>query len=215
MKKSSRTQQVLNVYGVILIVWSIYRWKVAMPAWVDEFISKPLVFVLPIYILISRLEKKNFFEEIWFNTKKFVSDSALGLTLGSVFIISALFAQYVKIGGINLSLIDSKNIPLALAITLATAISEEILSRGFVLKRFYEETKNPYLSSFNASLLFLILHIPILFTIPELRGTLLILFLTTDFILSLINSFIYLDRRSILAPILIHALYNVAVLLYV
>lgn len=186
-----------------------------MPDWIDEFIAKPLVFILPIYWLISRIEKKNFFEEVWFNSRKLLSDCGLGLALGGVFIISALFAQYVKIGTIDLSVMTSENMLLALAITLATAVSEEILSRGFVLKRFYEETKNPYLSSFNASLLFLILHIPILFTIPELRGTLLILFLTTDFILSLINSFIYLDRRSILAPILIHALYNVAVLLYV
>lgn len=215
MRKTSRTQQVLNIYGVILIIWSIYRWKVVMPDWIDEFLFKPLVFVLPIYWLITHSESKNFFEEIWLNTKKLGSNCMIGLGLGGVFIISALFAQYVKIGRIDFSMIDSQNILLALAITMATALSEEILSRGYILKRFYEESNNPYTASFNASLLFLVLHIPVLFTIPELRGTLLILFLATDFILSMINSFIYLDRKSLVAPILIHALYNVAVLLYI
>ena len=186
-----------------------------MPDWIDEFLFKPLVFVLPIYWLITHSESKNFFEEIWLNTKKLGSNCMIGLGLGGVFIISALFAQYVKIGRIDFSMIDSQNILLALAITMATALSEEILSRGYILKRFYEESNNPYTASFNASLLFLVLHIPVLFTIPELRGTLLILFLATDFILSMINSFIYLDRKSLVAPILIHALYNVAVLLYI
>lgn len=186
-----------------------------MPTWIDEFLFKPLVFVLPIYWLIVHHEKKEFLSEIWLNSKKIISDCAVGLALGGVFIISALFAQYVKIGTIDLSIISSENIALALLITLATAISEEILSRGFILKRFYEETNNPYLASFNASILFLILHIPVLFTIPELKGTLLILFLATDFILSLINCFVYIERKSLITPILIHALYNAAVLLYV
>ncbi len=205
MRKTSRTQQVLNVYGVILILWSIYRWKVMMPAWIDEFLFKPLVFVFPIYWLITHIEKNSFFDEIWLNTKKFGSNCLIGLGLGGVFIISALIAQYVKIGHIDLTVIDSNNILLAIALPFATALSEEILSRGFILKRFFEESQNPYIASFNASLLFLVLHIPILFTIPELRGTLLILFLATDFILSMINSFVYLDRKSLIAPILIHA----------
>ncbi len=186
-----------------------------MPAWIDEFLFKPLVFVLPIYWLIVHHEKKEFFNEIWLNSKKIVADCAVGLALGGVFIISALFAQYVKIGTLDLSAIGSQNIALALLITLGTATSEEILSRGFILKRFFEETNNPYLASFNASILFLILHIPILFTIPELKGTLLILILATDFILSLINCFIYIDRKSLITPILIHAMYNAAVLLYI
>lgn len=215
MTKTSRTQQVLNVYGIILIVWSIYRWKFALPAWIDEFLFKPLVFVLPVYWVIVSLEKKNFFDEIWLHSKKIVADCAVGLALGGVFILSALAAHYAKIGTFDFSSLSKENIVLALVITLVTALSEEILSRGFILKRFYEETHNPYTASFNASILFLILHIPILFTIPELKGTLLILFLATDFILSLINCFVYLDRRSLITPILIHALYNAAVLLYI
>jgi len=215
MTKTSRTQQVLNVYGIILIIWSIYRWKLTLPAWIDEFLFKPLVFVLPVYWVIVSVEKKDFFSEIWLHSKKILTDCAIGLALGGVFILSALFAHYAKIGTLDFSVLNKENIGLALLITLATAISEEILSRGFILKRFYEESHNPYISSFNASVLFLILHIPILFTIPELKGTLLILFLATDFILSLINCFIYIDRKSLIAPILIHALYNAAVLLYI
>lgn len=215
MKTTSRTQQILNVYGVILIVWSIYRWKLAMPAWFDEFIAKPIVFAVPIWWIIVKIEAKPFFEDIWLTTKKLRGDLAYGLSLGAVFLISALFAQFTKNGGIDLSIVKTHTFLISACIALATAISEEILTRGFILKRFYEESKNIYTASFNASLLFLVLHIPVLFTVPGLRGSLLILLLTTDFILSLINSFVFIDRKSLLAPILIHALYNAAILLYV
>ena len=43
-KKVPELERILNVYGIVLILWSIYRWNFIMPDWVDEFIAKPLVF---------------------------------------------------------------------------------------------------------------------------------------------------------------------------
>lgn len=217
MRKSiPRIQQVLNIFGIILILWSLYRWKLDMPDWFDEFIAKPVVFVLPVYWFITRQQKKNFFESIWLKSKDVKGDIFIGLFLGAVFVGSALFANFIRNGSFLLSGdVFTSQIILAVVITFFTATFEEILTRGFILKELFEDSKNMYLASFNASILFLILHIPILFTIPELRGTLLILFLATDFILSLVNSFIFLDRRSLISPILIHAFYNIAILMYV
>src|SRR3989344_5192402 len=214
MKSVSRTQQVLNVYGVILILWSVYRWKLAMPEWFDELLAKPFIFVLPVYWYITHRENKSFLQDIWLHTKKLSGDMYIGLSIGAVFIISAFFVQYIKHSQFAIDFLMSRGFIVGVVLAFATALSEEILSRGFILKKFYEESKNIYLSAFNASVLFIILHIPILFTIPDLRGTLLIIVLMTDFTLSLINSFIFLDRKSLLAPILIHAIYNIAILMY-
>jgi membrane protease YdiL (CAAX protease family) len=98
---------------------------------------------------------------------------------------------------------------------LATGISEEILSRGFVLKRLYEDSKNILTSSFFASILFFFLHVPILFTNIKLTGNLLLFFMVTDIILSLFNSFVFLIRKSLFLPIFIHALYNITLLLFI
>ena len=102
-----------------------------------------------------------------------------------------------------------------IALALATGISEEILSRGFILKRLYEESKNIYTSSFFASVLFFFLHVPILFTNHKLTGDLLLLFMGTDLMLSLVNSFMFLDRKNLFVPIFIHAFYNLSIILFV
>lgn len=215
-ESSSKMQKVLNVYGVILIIWSIYRWKFSLPEWFDEFIAKPLVFLLPVYWYIRHSEHKDFIEDIWLRSKTLRNDCLIGISMGALFFSSAFMANIIKYGvPVPLDNLSIMTVIFVILMTLATATTEEILSRGFILKRLYEESRNVYVSSFNASLLFFVLHIPILLTIPELRGTMLLLFLATDFILSLVVSFMFLDRKSLVAPILIHAFYNLAILLYI
>lgn len=215
-KNISTVQRVLNTWAIVLIIWSVYRTKLALPEWFDELIAKPMVFILPVYISIRKFEQKPFFQQIWLRKKTILTDIYTGLFVGLLFLIAAFFSNYFRTGNtLFIENILSKNLVVAGIITLATAISEEILSRGFILKRLYEDSSNMYSSSFLASILFLVLHIPILFTIPNLSGSLLLLFLATDFILSLVNSFVFLDRKSLLAPILIHALYNFAILFYI
>ncbi|KXK10828.1 MAG: hypothetical protein UZ22_OP11002000589 [Microgenomates bacterium OLB23] len=67
--KASTIQRVLNVWAIVLIIWSIYRTKLALPEWFDELIAKPLVFVLPVYYSIIKYEQKPFFEQIWLKKK--------------------------------------------------------------------------------------------------------------------------------------------------
>lgn len=219
-KPISQTQKILNLWAIILITWSFYRAKLSFPEWFDEFIAKPLVFVLPVYLYIKKIEKKEFFSSVWLTTKNIFQEIYWGILFGLLFIASALVSNYIKSGN-NFSFIQTiintifqKGL-MTFFIPFATAISEEILSRGFILKRLYEESKNIYSSAFLSSILFFILHIPILFTNLKLTGSLLLLFMATDLILSLTNSFILLQRKCLLLPILIHAFYNIAVTLYV
>lgn len=215
--KVSPTQRALNVWAVILIIWSIYRANIRMPDWFDEFIAKPIVFILPVYYYLSHVDKKNFFQAIWFKPKQLLRDIAYGVGIGVIFFITSIAANYVKFhkllhisGSLTLQGIGHITI-----LAVATGISEEILSRGFVLKKLYEESKNVYTSSFFASILFFFLHVPILFTTAKISGNTLLLFMATDLILSLVNCFIYLDRKSLVVPILIHAMYNIALAFFV
>ncbi len=218
-KNISSTQKVLNVWAIILIVWAIYRIKFTLPEWFDEFIAKPLVFVGPVIWYIKRIEKKAILSGLWLNFSKISSDTMYGILIGLIFFAVGATSYYFKTGSVNLlTPIFSAGIPkfvTFLIFALATGISEEILSRGFILKRLYEDSKNVLSSSFNTSVLFLILHIPILFTNAKLTGSLLLMFMATDMLLSLANSFIFLDRKSLTLPILIHTFYNLAIILYV
>lgn len=223
-KQTSLTQKALNLWAIILIIWSFYRVNFRMPEWFDEFIAKPAVFILPVYYFIKKfdsdligVDKKDFFSSLYIKPKLFWKDLFLGLMVGGILFATAILANFVKFQKLiffNQS-ISGQNILLILAIALATGISEEILSRGFVLKKLYEESKNIYTSSFFASVLFFFLHVPILFTNAKLTGNLLLLFMATDIILSLVNSFVFLTRKSLLLPILIHAFYNLSLVLFV
>ncbi|HLL60504.1 MAG TPA: CPBP family intramembrane glutamic endopeptidase [Candidatus Nitrosocosmicus sp.] len=217
MKKNvSLTQSALNVWAIALFVWSIYRYKFSFPIWFDEFLFKPLLFIGLSYFYITKIEKSEFFSSIWINKRNLFRDLLLGIGIGLLFILAAAFSSYLKNN--ELGPMIPKNIPSIMypfLLALATGISEEVLSRGLVLKRLYEESKNMITSSLTASILFFILHIPILFTMKSVHGDVLILFLITSFLLSLSNSFIFLSRKSLILPILINAFYNFAILMYV
>ncbi len=216
-KQVSPTQKALNVWAVILIIWAFYRAKFQLPAWFDEFIAKPIVFILPVLWYIRKYEKKDFFNAIDLTRKGLTGNILLGFGMGALFIISIVLANFIKFNKIFLthpSGLTVTNLGYIILLSLATAASEEILSRGFILKRLYEESKNIYTSSFFASILFFFLHVPILFTNTKISGNILLAFLVTDMVLSLINSFIFLTRKSLVAPILIHALYSISLMLF-
>lgn len=216
-KKVSSTQKALNLWAIILIVWSIYRANFRMPDWFDEFIAKPIIFIFPVYYFLKNIEKTDFFSAIYLKLKLIWKDLAFAFLIGAIFVGTAILANYFKFKKIFLfTVLPSPNKILFIClIALATGISEEILSRGFVLKKLYEESKNIYSSSFFASILFFFLHVPILFTNIKITGNLLLLFMTTDIILSLALSFLFLTRKSLILPILIHAFYNVIITLFV
>ncbi len=94
-QKVSPTQKALNLWAIILIVWSIYRANVRMPEWFDEFIAKPLVFILPVYYYIKNVDKKEFFSSLLIKPKELGKDILFGLGIGGVFFITALFANFV------------------------------------------------------------------------------------------------------------------------
>lgn len=215
--KISRLQKALNLWAIILIIWSIYRANLRMPEWFDEFIAKPLVFVLPVLLFIKKVEKTSLFKALWIDFKKLASDFFLAFFIGGVFFGTAILADYIKYKKILFPLLTIKigDLLLLISIALATGISEEILSRGFILKRLYEDSKNILSASFFASILFFFLHVPILFTNIKITGNLLLFFMLTDLILSLFCSFVFLIRKSLFLPIFIHALYNITLLLFI
>lgn len=216
-EKISLTQKALNLWGGILIVWALYRTYFFMPVWFDEFIAKPIVFVLPVFYFLKKVDKKPILSSLFFHfqPKIILKDLFNSLVIGSVFLLSAVLAFYFK----NQKFVLVSNFPgfdqlfFILLTSLVTGFSEEVLSRGFILKKLYDESKNIFTSTLFASFLFFFLHIPILFSNPKITGSLLLIFMTTDMLLSIINGLIFLERKSLLGPIFIHAFYNFVIAL--
>lgn len=216
-KGISSTQKALNLWAVILIVWSIYRTYFKLPEWFDEFIAKPIVFVLPVLVYIRSSEKKEILSSLFINknVKSFVSEFLISFGVGLILLFTALFSIYLRFQKVGIigHFPSLGQFGLIVLTALATGITEEILSRGFILKRLYEESKNAYSSSFFASILFFFLHVPILFANNRINGSMLLMFMATDLLLSMVNGLIMIQRKSLTVPILIHTFYNVVVAL--
>lgn len=202
------------MWAIVIIVWAIYRsyFRTDLPQWIDEFIAKPIIFVLPVFYFIKRYEKRSFFGGLDFHLNSLLPDLLIGGAIGLIFLSMGILGNYMNMG---VFIPPEKQIFLTdaimfTALALATGLTEEILTRGFVLKRLYNESKNIYTSSFLVSILFFFMHIPILFTDDNIRGALLIQIMITDMILSLVVSLLYLERRSLLVPVLIHMFYNLS-----
>ncbi len=213
--KTTPTQRALNLWAVILIVWSVYRTYFKMPVWFDEFIAKPLVFVLPVIYYIKNSDRKPILQSLYidFKASTVIKDLLSSFVIGGVLLLTAFLAVYVKNQEITFftHFPGLNQLSLILTTALATGITEEILSRGFVLKKLYEESKNIYSSVFFSSILFFFLHVPILFANTKITGSMLLMFMTTDLLLSMINGLIFLQRKSLTVPILIHAFYNIII----
>lgn len=218
MKKHtiSPLQKSLNLWAVILLVWGAYRYffKAELPIWFDEFIAKPIVFIGPIYYYITQVEKRKFAEGIDFHGKTLGRDLALGLIIGVFFFITnalgSISSFQTLLSKIPHILTSGQFLGLGV-IAIATSITEETLSRGFILKRLYDSSKNVVTSSLIASVLFFFLHIPFLLTSEKLMGPVLLQVMATDLLLSFSVSLLFLYSRSLMVPIIVHALYSISI----
>jgi membrane protease YdiL (CAAX protease family) len=206
----------LHVWGWIVIAWAIYRYAFHLPEWADEWIMKPFVFVAPILWYVRRVEKRTL-ESIGITGKNFFSSIYIGLGFGFLFAIEGLAANAIKYGKLQFNPIPSfeqYGLGMLLLLSLATAVCEEILSRGFVFTRILEVKKNVTYATVLSTAMFAFLHVPILVTSLKLQGVTLVLFFLTDIMLGVANSLLLYNTRSLIAPILVHIFWNMTVAMY-
>ncbi len=208
-KQLSHTERVLNIWAIVLIIWSIYRvnFKTDLPIWIDEFVAKPLIFILPVYFFITRIEKKKFFEGVNLLMSNARSGILLGSGIGVLFVIFTLFWSN--------RVVNTENSIYYFVLSIATSFSEEILAFGFVLKRLLDDSKNYFTAVFFASILFFITHLPKFFSTDTLTGELLLRLLVLDFCLGMILSTIFVFRKNLWLTISIHTFYLFTIYLFI
>lgn len=209
-------ESVKHVWGWIAIAWALYRYFFRLPEWADEFIFKPLIFAAPVLWYVQKREKRAL-ESIGLTSKNFFTSIYIGLGFGFVFALEGFAANTIKYGKLQIVPIDAfthYGMGMLLLLSLATAASEEILSRGYVFSRLMEAKKSLPYASVVSTLMFVLLHVPILVLSLKLHGAALILFFVTDFVLGFANSLLLYNTGSLVAPILVHIFWNMTVALY-
>lgn len=213
---STPSDSVYRVWGWIVLAWALYRYFLRLPEWVDEFIFKPLIFVAPVLWYVRRKEKSRL-TTLGLTTKNLFTSIYIGLGFGFIFALEGLAANAIKYGKLQIMPIASftqYGMGMLLLLSLATALTEEILSRGFVFNRLIAAKKSLPYASLVSTLMFVILHVPILVLSLKLHGMALVLFFITDFVLGLANSLLFYNTGSLVAPVLVHLFWNMTVALY-
>lgn len=211
--------QVFFVWFVIFLVWAFYRAKFFLPEWIDEFLVKPLIFVLPVvYVVIVREKKKLSELGLTPKLKDFLVDLYIGVLIGIAFALEGLIVNYFKYGQLSFAptlvvKVSGGIIPFLL-INLATSLWEEILGRGYLYQRLLRVSNNQFWAASSSSFLFLLLHIPIMFTRLHLLGASLLIYPLSILLLGITNSYLFTLRGSLTLPILIHTFWNMTVALY-
>jgi len=210
------TEWVFQFWAWQLLAWSLYRYFFRFPETVDEFLIKPLVFIVPVLWFVLKIEKRSL-KTVGITSSNFVRSILIGCGFGLLFAGEAILANIFKYGSLKLTPISSVlafGVPMMFFLSLATAISEELLSRGFFFSRLYETSKNLIQSVVMSTLLFVAFHIPILLTSLKFQGPTLVLFFMTSFVLGFTNSLIFNKTKSLVAPILIHLFWNMTVAVF-
>lgn len=212
-------RQVLIIWFLIFLVWAFYRAYFFQPEWVDELLVKPIVFVFPVLFVVWYFENKPLTDlGITFKLKNIILDFYIGVVLGVLLAFEGLMANYLKYGNFSFSPLASTkmypDIGIFLIVSLFSAVSEEILGRGYLYNRLFKKTNRQFWSAFFSSILFLLLHLPIMFTRLHLTGGALLIYPFSILILGITNCYLFTLRKSLTLPVLLHTFWNMTIALY-
>ncbi len=204
---SQNLEKMLTTWGIIVILWSIFRANFQPPLWFSEFLAKPLIFLIPVYIYLKKNEKAgNFLYQVGFPKTGLGRELMLSLSL--VFfivgmgILTFFFSDSVRL--LTYNAVNYFKIGEIFLLSLATSISEEILGRGFLFNYLHKHSKSFLISLFISATLFFVLYLPSALTL-KIGGPDLFFNLLFNFTMSFITGIAFYLRKNILASITVHA----------
>lgn len=197
----------------ILIVWGFYRVLFKFPDNIEDFLIKPLFWLIPVYILVKK--EKLGWSSVGITTKNLFPSIYSALALGIFLTFVGVAMNFIKYKGFNL-LSDIGPTPFwtLLPLSLATGISEEITFRGYIFNRVWSALGDEWKANYIVSFVWAVIHLPIALFWWKLNiaGTLGILLLT--FLFGVGSSFVFARTKNIAASILLHMLWEWPIILF-
>lgn len=213
--KKPSFKHVLALFSFIFIIWAFYRYLPEPPIWISELILKPLVWLLPTFWLIRKIEKQPL-SSVGITKKNLLPSFYWGVGLGIVFVLEGLLTNVLahkgfQLTGSEFSLMDFLS---AFALSFATAISEEIVFRGYIFNRLWQIWKKEWGANFLSSLLFVLIYLPVGIFVLGYTPWLMLVYLVFVFVFSLASGFVFSRTNNVLASILLHVFWSWPVILF-
>src|SRR5258708_5939213 len=155
MKKS------LVLFLFIFVIWTVYRYFTHFPEWVDEIVFKPILYIGPTFLLVRHFDRQSL-DSLGFSKKRVLQNIGIGILVAIALISYNLLISYFKTKQLQLNFTgrDPSALLLPFIISFFTALSEEIVFRGYMFSRMLKNTQNAFVAIIVSSLVFSVIHIP-------------------------------------------------------
>jgi len=215
-KLPSKVSLVKNVtiYATyLIIIWAFYRFLFKLPDDIEELVVKPIVWIVPIIMLIRK--EGLGFGSLGFTFKNLFPSIYLSLGLGAVFVIEGIITNFMKYGSFHFGA-NIGNMPLmaTLGLSFATAFSEETAFRGYIFNRLLYVSKSELIANLIATALWTGIHVPIAFFIWDLNLGAGIVYLFLTAIFGFGSSFIFARTKNVWGSIFLHVLWEWPIILF-
>lgn len=206
------------VYAVIFVLWGLYRLLFRFPVLVEELVFKPLVFLPPVMSVLAGEDGRSGLTpgKLGFRREGLFLSIYYGLTLGVVYILAVRLGRVIFSGK---SLFYAPSISHGsffnlFLLSFFTAFWEQIVFSGFMLGRLVAVFQDEWSSAGLTALLFTGLHLPILLVDSGSGPLFVVVQLLLFFLVGFGNAVLMLRTENILAPVLSHTFWAVAVGLF-
>lgn len=209
----AKLKHALVFYTYLLLVWGFYRLLFQAPTPIEELVVKPIAWLLPLFVLLRKekatlgsigVQFNNFFKVVYF---------VLGL--GFVFSLLALFVNFLKYGSLSFGAnIGEVTFWGAIGLSFITAVTEELAFRGYLLTRLLSVVKSELTATLVLSVGWSLIHLPVAIFDWRLEALPLAIYMFVIFLFSIGTTFVFLRTKNIIAPILLHVLWQWPIILF-
>jgi len=215
LKKIETLRLVFSYFSFLLLGWGLYRLLFRLPESIEETILKPIFWLGSLFWVIKYRDKKPF-SSLGISTKGLFRSLYLGLGLGFLFAFEGVAVNWVKYGGLSFSPLDYslKNLLGLFLISVITAISEELVFRGFIFNRLLEVWKKEWFTNLVVSFLFALVHLPVTIFVLRYDFGQVLTYAFIVFVYSLGSGFVFARTKTITASVLLHVFWSWPLILF-
>lgn len=204
----------MKAYALIFVLWGLYRLIFRLPEEIEETFLKPFVFVGAILFIEHPKKAVKFFLDVW-GRGKWLPSMFLGLIFGLIYVTFYGVSSILTFGKLELG-----NDVIAsmwgsfLGISLVTAVWEEWVFSGYMLKAFNAAFRSVWVARITTAFLFALIHVPILLFWYKFTPGVMLFQFGLLFLLGIGNTILMGLSKNLLAPVLSHTLWGVAIFLF-
>ncbi len=213
MSKTATIKNSVTLFVFLLLAWGFYRFLFQLPEEVEELLVKPILWLGATLYFVRK--EKAALSSLGITGQRLFPAIYFALALGIIFAIEAVVVNFVKYGGLEFAAnLGDKTLLLALGLSFATAVSEEVTFRGFLFTRIWQVTQNEILANLITSVGWVVIHLPVTIFVLKLSLVDILLRMFLTFLFGMGSAFVMARTKNVFSSILLHVLWEWPIILF-